>query len=77
MGTALREGDRVALLVSPSLKYLDVVIGLLAAGVVPIPLDPRLTAFERERILAGLSPTLRVTTAEQLVPRWRYRRSFR
>ena len=36
-------------------------IGLLAAGVVPIPLDPRLTAYERDRILAGLSPTLLVT----------------
>ena len=66
MGTALGEGDRVALLVSPSPAYLDVVIGLLAAGVVPIPLDPRLTAYERERILSGLSPTLQVTTAEEL-----------
>jgi long-chain acyl-CoA synthetase len=62
----LREGDRVALLVAPSPAYLDVVIGLLAAEVVPIPLDPRLTAYERERILAGLSPTLEVTTVEQL-----------
>ena len=66
MRTGLREGDRVALLVSPSLEYLDVVIGLLASGVVPIPLDPRLTTFERERILAGLSPTRQVTTTEQL-----------
>ncbi len=66
MRTGLREGDRVALLVSPSLEYLDVVVGLLAAGVVPIPLDPRLTTFERERILAGLSPTLLVTTSKQL-----------
>jgi long-chain acyl-CoA synthetase len=59
--TALREGDRVALLVPGSLEYLDVVIGLLVAGVVPIPLDPRLTAYERDRILADLSPTLLVT----------------
>jgi long-chain acyl-CoA synthetase len=59
----LREGDRVALLVPPSEAYLDVVIGLLAAGVVPIPLDPRLTTYERERILAGLSPALQVTDA--------------
>jgi long-chain acyl-CoA synthetase len=66
MRTGLGEGDRVALLVPPSPAYLDVVLGLLAAGVVPIPLDPRLTAFERERILAGLSPTLQVTTTEQL-----------
>lgn len=62
----LREGDRVALLVPGSLDYLDAVLGLLAAGVVPIPLDPRLTSYERERILTPLSPALVVTTAEQL-----------
>jgi long-chain acyl-CoA synthetase len=66
MSTTLREGDRVALLVPGSLDYLDVVVGLLAAGVVPIPLDPRLTTYERDRILAGLSPTLRVTSVEQV-----------
>jgi long-chain acyl-CoA synthetase len=66
VSTVLREGDRVALLVPGSLDYLDVVIGLLAAGVVPIPLDPRLTASERERILAGLSPKLLVTDATAL-----------
>ena len=54
-------GSRVALLVPGSASYLDVVLGLLAAGVVPIPLDPRLTEHERERILAGLDPTLVVT----------------
>ena len=32
MSTGLREGDRVALLVSPSLDYLDAVLGLLAAA---------------------------------------------
>lgn len=62
----LHEGDRVALLVPGSLDYLDAVLGLLAAGVVPIPLDPRLTTYERERILSPLSPALVVTTAEQL-----------
>ena len=61
MTTGLHEGDRVALLVAPSPRYLDAVLGLLAAGVVPIPLDPRLTSYERDRILAGLSPTLLVT----------------
>ena len=45
MSTGLREGDRVALLVPASQDYLDLVIGLLAAGVVPIPLDPRLSTF--------------------------------
>ena len=52
----LGEGDRVALLVPGSATYLAAVLALLARGVVPIPLDPRLTAYERERILAGLSP---------------------
>ncbi len=66
MGTTLRAGDRVALLVPGSLDYLDAVLGLLAAGVVPIPLDPRLTAYERDRILANLSPTRLVTSADQL-----------
>jgi long-chain acyl-CoA synthetase len=62
----LHEGDRVALLVPGSAAYLDVVLGLLAAGVVPIPLDPRLSSYERERILAGLSPDLLVTTEDAL-----------
>jgi long-chain acyl-CoA synthetase len=54
----LRRGDRVALLVPGSRSYLDVVISLLVRGIVPIPLDPRLTDHERSRILADLDPTL-------------------
>lgn len=56
MRDGLHEGDRVALLVPGSAAYLTAVLALLARGVVPIPLDPRLTAYERERVLAGLSP---------------------
>ena len=62
----LREGSRVALLVPGSMPYVDLVMSLLAAGVFPIPLDPRLTAYERERILAGLRPDLVVETPGQL-----------
>jgi len=62
----LREGSRVALLVPGSLAYVDLVMSLLAAGMFPIPLDPRLTAYERERILAGLRPDLVVDTEDQL-----------
>ena len=58
---ALVEGARVALLVPGSVEYVVTVHALLAHGVVPIPLDPRLTDHERERILAGLSPDLLVT----------------
>ena len=57
----MREGDRVALLVAPSPTYVEAVLALLARGIVPIPLDPRLTTHERERILDGLDPTLVVT----------------
>ncbi|MCW2857501.1 MAG: AMP-dependent synthetase and ligase [Marmoricola sp.] len=58
---ALAAGDRVALLVPGSAGYLDGVISLLVRGIVPIPLDPRLTSTERTAILAGLEPTVVVT----------------
>jgi long-chain acyl-CoA synthetase len=57
----LRPGDRVALLVPGSRTYVDAVLSLLADGVFPIPLDPRLTTYERERILANLDPVAVVT----------------
>jgi len=57
----LSPGDRVALLVPGSPAYVDAVLSLLVRGVVPIPLDPRLTAAERSTIVAELDPTLVVT----------------
>jgi long-chain acyl-CoA synthetase len=62
----LREGDRVALVVPGSLEYVDAVMSLLATGVFPIPLDPRLTSYERERILDSLEPRLVVEHEETL-----------
>ncbi|MFC4784682.1 class I adenylate-forming enzyme family protein [Nocardioides sp. MAHUQ-72] len=62
----LREGSRVALLAPGSAEYVDLVMALLAGGVFPIPLDPRLTTYERARILAGLEPDLLVETPEQV-----------
>jgi long-chain acyl-CoA synthetase len=62
----LREGSRVALLLPGSLEYVDLVMSLLAAGMFPIPLDPRLTAAERGRIFASVRPHLVVETEEQL-----------
>lgn len=67
-GMHLRAGDRVALLVPGSLPYLDAVISLLVRGVVPIPLDPRLTVHGRDRILTDLEPTLVVTDPDDLAP---------
>lgn len=66
MPTPLPEGSRVALLVPGSLLLLEAVMALLARGVLPVPLDPRLTAYERERILSGLDPALVVTDEEAL-----------
>jgi long-chain acyl-CoA synthetase len=54
----LTRGDRVALLVPGSVRYVEVVLGLLAAEVVPVPLDPRLTAHERDGILGDVEPVL-------------------
>ena len=64
--SALAAGDRVALLVPASGAYLDAVHSLLARGIFPIPLDPRLSPHERERILNPLDPALVVETPEQL-----------
>ncbi len=62
----LTEGDRVALLLPGSPAYLDAVLRLLTVGVFPIPLDPRLTPGERDRILAGLTPRTVVTSYDDL-----------
>lgn len=62
----LLPGDRVALLVPGSLAYVDAVLRLLTVGVFPIPLDPRLTSTEQERILAGLTPSRIVRSPEEL-----------
>jgi long-chain acyl-CoA synthetase len=62
----VREGGRVALLVPGSAAYLEAVLALLERGVFPIPLDPRLTAPERERILGPLRPDLVVTDEADL-----------
>ncbi len=64
--SSLNRGDRVALLVDGSLAYVDAVLSLLVRGIIPIPLDPRLTPYERDRILGTLDPALRVTDPEGL-----------
>ncbi|MFL6022206.1 MAG: class I adenylate-forming enzyme family protein, partial [Marmoricola sp.] len=62
----LRPGDRVALLVPGSARYVDVALSLLVRGIIPIPLDPRLTEAERAGILSSLDPTLVVTEVDDL-----------
>ena len=60
------EGSRVALLVPGSDTYVAAVHSLLTQGALPIPLDPRLSAYERERILAPLSPDIVIETEAEL-----------
>lgn len=64
--TSLSPGDRVALLQRGSTAYVEVVVGLLAGGVFPVPLDPAMSTVERERILEDVEPALVVDTPAAL-----------
>ena len=56
--SALRPGDRVALLAPGSATYVDAVLSLLATGVFPVPLDPNLTPHERAAVVEDVQPAL-------------------
>lgn len=62
MSETFRPRDRVALAVPGSEDYVRAAIGLLAAGIVPIPLDPKLTASERAALFDDLLPTAVIET---------------
>ncbi|HET7735146.1 MAG TPA: class I adenylate-forming enzyme family protein [Nocardioidaceae bacterium] len=62
----LSPGDRVALLVPGSVAYVETVIGLLASGIIPVPMDPKLTQAERDRLVPYVEPSLTVTDEEAL-----------
>ncbi|MGA8986423.1 class I adenylate-forming enzyme family protein [Aeromicrobium sp.] len=64
--SGLRVGDRVALSVAGSADYVSVVLGATRSGIVPVPLDPRLTEYEREAIIADIEPALVVDRDEKL-----------
>ena len=54
----LTEGDRVVLLVPGSGDYLALVMGALTCGIIPVPLDPALTAREREPLITDADPVV-------------------
>ncbi|MFT4299111.1 MAG: class I adenylate-forming enzyme family protein [Aeromicrobium sp.] len=54
----LRDGDRVALLTAGSAATVDLVLAATRSGLVPVPLDPRLTPRERADILDQVEPAL-------------------
>jgi long-chain acyl-CoA synthetase len=62
----LRPGDRVALLVPGSPSYVDLVILATRQGVVPVPLDPRLTEREQAAILTDVDPAVVVRSPDDL-----------
>lgn len=54
----LRAGERMVLSVPGSTAYLSAVLGASRTGIVPVPLDPRLTPFERAAILDQVDAAL-------------------
>ncbi|MET1061618.1 MAG: AMP-binding protein [Aeromicrobium sp.] len=62
----LAAGERLVLAVPGSTTYVSVVLGAARSGVVPVPLDPRLTAYERDAIIADVDPGLVVSDGETL-----------
>lgn len=63
---ALRQGDRVALLLPGSTAYVALVTALLRRGVFPVPMDVGLTASERAGLLEELDPALVVIEQPKL-----------
>ncbi|WP_216822998.1 class I adenylate-forming enzyme family protein [Aeromicrobium sp. A1-2] len=61
-----RPGDRVVLSVAGSADYVSAVLGAIRSGVVPVPLDPRLTAYERDVIIADVEPIMVIDGPEAL-----------
>lgn len=64
--SGLKTGDRFALSLPGSALYVSVVLGALRVGIVPIPLDPRLTPYERDSIIEDTTPALVIDTADAL-----------
>ena len=56
--SGLRHGDRVALLTPGTTATVDLVLAASRSGLVPVPLDPRLTPRERAVVLEQVEPVL-------------------
>jgi len=60
----LTSGDRVAIIAGPSSAYLATAIGALRTGVVPVLLNPSLTAPEQQALLADAEAALVLRDAD-------------
>lgn len=54
-------GDRIVLSVTGSPDYASVVLGATRSGIVPVPVDPRLTPPEQQVIVTDVEPSLILT----------------
>lgn len=70
-GRGLRPGDRVGLLAGNRLEVVDIVLGCLRAGFVPVPLNVQLTRPALAELLVDADPALVLTDTEHAgaVPR--------
>ncbi|HET7534424.1 MAG TPA: AMP-binding protein [Nocardioidaceae bacterium] len=66
MTKRLGPGDRLALLVPGSPAYVDLVLLAARQGVVPVPLDPRLTDREQTAVLRDVDPAVVVRDPDDL-----------
>ncbi|GAA2070286.1 acyl-CoA synthetase [Aeromicrobium halocynthiae] len=66
LARGLVEGDRVVLSLPGSADYVSAVLGATRVGIVPVPLDPRLTPHERDLIVGDVDPALVVEDVETL-----------
>ncbi len=62
-GLGLRRGDRVALLVPDIREYLEADYGIMSAGLIRVPLDPRLTRDDVAALLRHAGATALVAHA--------------
>jgi long-chain acyl-CoA synthetase len=62
----LSPGDRVVLSLPGSPAYVSAVLGATRSGVVPVPLDPRLTTYEFSQIVDDVEPALIVRDPTEL-----------
>jgi acyl-CoA synthetase (AMP-forming)/AMP-acid ligase II len=63
LGLGLRKGERVALLVPDIREYLEADYATMSAGLVRVPLDPRLTRAEMAALLRYAGAAALVTHA--------------
>jgi long-chain acyl-CoA synthetase len=62
----LTRGDRIVLSLPGSPTYVSAVLGATRTGVVPVPLDPRLTTHEFTQIVDDVEPALVIRAAAEL-----------